>query len=156
LLRKRKFQEAAEFAARHNLDVQMIYTEEARDCVSQMSPWSSEFGGHDAIYDVLYLINILEKITDINFVIECCLNAIPPNITQTRDLLTYGRDKIFKHGKQLENTDELQTKVCHCIQRLDTFEIISDDTSTEQWLHFYKEDLLEICVNYLQTVRSFN
>lgn len=131
----------------------MVYKEQARDCVNQMSPWTSDLEEQKSIYNATYLIEIIKKISDIKYVVQCCVSAIPPDITQTRELLVYARNLIFKHSNILENSDELQTRVCHCIQRLDTLEIISDNTSTEQWLEFYQADLLETCVNYLQVVR---
>ncbi|KAF4531562.1 hypothetical protein B566_EDAN013566, partial [Ephemera danica] len=114
-----------------------------------MSPWTSDVPRNDGKSDpdVSQLILLLEQISDIELVVKCCLKAIPPNILQTRELLTYGRKRIFDQG---QNCPQLQTLVCNRIQLLDTFEIINEDLHPENWLKFTKLDLLQVSFEYLQ------
>ncbi|KAF4521045.1 hypothetical protein B566_EDAN008117, partial [Ephemera danica] len=114
-----------------------------------MSPWTSDVPRNDGKSDpdVSQLILLLEQISDIELVVKCCLKAIPPNILQTRELLTYGRKRIFDQG---QNCPQLQTLVCNRIQLLDTFEIINEDLHPKNWLKFTKLDLLDVCFEYLQ------
>jgi len=96
LLRKRQFDAAEVFAKKLNLSMEPIYCSKAALLVEQLSPWAKSTP--DSI-NVDTLINILEKIQNVQYVIECCSKALISDYIQMRQIYSYARKKIVQNIK---------------------------------------------------------
>lgn len=97
LLRKKQFDEAETFAKRLGLSMESIYCSKAMLLIEQLGPWAT------VSYSVSVdeLINILDKIQDIQYVTECCNKALILNTTQMRQIYLYAQQRIMQNIKVL-------------------------------------------------------
>jgi len=96
LLRKRQFDAAEAFAKKLNLSMEPIYCSKAALLVEHLSPWAKSTP--DSI-NVDTLINILEKIQNVQYVIECCSKALISDYIQMRRIYSYAQQKIVQNIK---------------------------------------------------------
>lgn len=96
LLRKRQFDAAEAFAEKLKLSMEPIYCSKAALLVEQLSPWAKS-APDSANVDTL--INILDKIQDVQYVIECCSKALIPDYIQMKQIYLYARQKIMQNIK---------------------------------------------------------
>ena len=96
LLKKRQFDVAEAFARKSNLSMESIYCSKAALLVEQLSPWT-KFTPNSVNVDTL--INILNKIQNVQYVIECCSKALISNYIQMRRIYLYAQQKIMQNIK---------------------------------------------------------
>lgn len=96
LLKKRQFDVAETFAKKLNLSMEPIYCSKAALLVEQLSPWAKS-ASNSANVDTL--INILDKIQDMQYVIECCNKALISDYIQMKRIYSYARQRIVQDIK---------------------------------------------------------
>lgn len=96
LLRKRQFDAAEAFAEKLNLSIEPIYCSKAALLVEQLSPWAKSVSNS---VNVDTLINILNKIQDVQYVIECCSKALISDYIQMKQIYSYARQRIVQYIK---------------------------------------------------------
>ncbi|XP_011306645.1 kinetochore-associated protein 1 [Fopius arisanus] len=150
LLRRQKFEEAREFSRKFGLDEEMVFHAEARMLMERLQPsvHSKEF------VDVNFFLETLDKIKDVEFVYECCKNALTRDYQETRRLLTYSRRRIVEYlssgcQQSQESLSRLLHQVSETLRRLETFELIHTSHSIDDWNRFSRSNLLEECRRYL-------
>ena len=93
ILRRNKFVEAEKFAESFGLSKEDIYKRKVAWIRERLSPWSTDDRSDDQVlFDDLK--KSLDKIEDIDFVMECCSLAALPSIDMNRQLLVFARQKI--------------------------------------------------------------
>lgn len=97
LLRKQQFDEAEAFAKQLNLSPEPIYCSKAALFVEQLGPWAKSVRS----VNVAELINTLDKIDSVQYIIECCSKALISNYTQMRQLYLYAQQRISQDMKVL-------------------------------------------------------
>ncbi|XP_011703096.1 PREDICTED: uncharacterized protein LOC105459093, partial [Wasmannia auropunctata] len=158
LLRKRQFDAAEAFAKKLNLSMESVYCSKATLLVEQLSPWAKSTSNS---VNVDTLINILDKIQNVQYVIECCSKALISDYIQMRRLYSYARQKIVENIKIKNIDDSLNTSLSvinDALYRLETFQMIqdieadgllNDDASMKEWIRFSQANLLEECISRL-------
>lgn len=158
LLRREKFEEAESFADKYDLNKECIYCAKAALFVNRSGPWARD---NTELVDLNEFIETLDNISDVNFVFNCCNNALMPNYNQMKRLLLYARQRIVQSIQQSSDNKKLSvllSEVSSTLHKLETFEIIrkvdanSDESEEEmvnEWLRFSKSDLIEECIRYL-------
>ncbi|EGI62662.1 Kinetochore-associated protein 1 [Acromyrmex echinatior] len=158
LLKKRQFDAAEAFARKSNLSMEPIYCSKAALLVEQLSPWAKSTPNS---VNVDTLINILNKIQDVQYVIECCSKALISDYMQMRCIYLYARQKIMQNIKIKNIDDSLNTSLSiinDALYRLETFHMIQDtetdtllnnDASMKEWIRFSQANLLEECTTRL-------
>ena len=96
LLKKRQFDAAEAFARKSNLSMELIYCSKAALLIEQLSPWAKSTANS---VNVDTLINILNKIQNVQYVIECCSKALISDYIQMRRIYLYARQKIMQNIK---------------------------------------------------------
>ena len=94
LLRREQFDEAEFFAKQFNLSLEAVHSARAAAFINQLGPWTQE--ANDAA-KLETLISTLDKIKDVEYIYNCCCNALTSHHTQTRQLLLYARQRITQH-----------------------------------------------------------
>lgn len=108
LLRRRQFDTAETFAEKYSLPIESIHYSKAILFVEQLAPWMKSTP--DSV-NLDALINILDKIQNIQYVTECCSKALIPNYVQLRQLYLYARRRIVQDMKVLY---VCIIYMCHC------------------------------------------
>lgn len=96
LLKRRQFKEAETFAKKFSLSLESIHISKAILFTEQLSPWAKETSD---LINLDTLINTLNQISDLKFVINCCTNAIMLDYKQMKKLLLYARQRIIDNSK---------------------------------------------------------
>ncbi|KYN35987.1 Kinetochore-associated protein 1 [Trachymyrmex septentrionalis] len=158
LLKKRQFDAAEAFARKSNLSMELIYCSKAALLIEQLSPWAKSTANS---VNVDTLINILNKIQNVQYVIECCSKALISDYIQMRRIYLYARQKIMQNIKIKNIDDSLNTSLSiinDALYRLETFHMIQDtetdtllnnDASMKEWIRFSQANLLEECTTCL-------
>ena len=96
LIARGKFEEGLNFARNFNLDGQLVYTAKATVLTHELSVWANT---KQELIAAKYQewIATLECITDIWFVVECCLKFAPSSVKFIRDSLSYVRRRLNLH-----------------------------------------------------------
>ncbi|XP_012222587.2 kinetochore-associated protein 1 isoform X1 [Linepithema humile] len=159
LLRKKQFDAAEAFAEKLGLSMEPIYCSKAALLVEQLGLWAKS-ASHSASVDEL--INILDKIQDMQYVIECCNKALILNSAQMRQIYLYARQRIMQNMKRENISDPpiaSLSLINDALHRLETFELIqdietdalsSDDAVTKEWIRFSQVNLLKECTTRLR------
>ena len=93
LIARGKFEEGLNFARNFNLDPQLVYTAKATHLTQQLSVWANtEEELLDGKYDEWQAT--LDCITDMRFVVECCLKFAPSRVQFIRNSLSYARKRL--------------------------------------------------------------
>ena len=94
LIARRKFDEGLNFARNFNLDGQLVHTARATHLTQQLSVWSTAITEEllDAKYEEWQAT--LDCITDIRFIVECCLKFAPSRVEFIRNSLAYARKRL--------------------------------------------------------------
>ena len=75
------------------------------------------------------------KMNDLNFVVELCVTAAVPDLTMSRNLLTFARKKIVNNSGVV--SEKLMLKVGETLHRLETFVLLQEgEDDVELWLEF--------------------
>ncbi|XP_018307801.1 kinetochore-associated protein 1 [Mycetomoellerius zeteki] len=158
LLKKRQFDAAEAFARKSNLSMEPIYCSKAALIIEQLSPWAKSTLNS---VNVDTLINILNKIQSVQYVIECCSKALISDYTQMRRIYLYARQKIMQNIKIKNIDDSLNTNLSiindalyrletfHMIQDIEVDTLLNDDASMKEWIRFSQANLLEECTTRL-------
>ncbi|XP_072031588.1 kinetochore-associated protein 1-like [Amphiura filiformis] len=155
LLHKKKFDEAEKFAHQFQLDVELVYQVKTSCILEKVSPWTN-YPAEDGPSICEELKTCLNKITDISFVIESCLQATLPTFETMYDLLQYAKQRLQKQASAQVSTPpntlaKVETKVQHAIHRLETFQMVYSNNaySASQWDVFLRADMLEELLKWL-------
>ena len=94
---------------------------------------------------------ILKQLTNLEFMVRCCLNTTYSDLKNIRKLLIMARNTIQNNIDQ-DLEESLMIQVSQALHRLDTFIFLQNFSSNqvEHWLQFSKADLLEECKKLLE------
>ncbi|EZA51091.1 Kinetochore-associated protein [Ooceraea biroi] len=160
LLRKRQFDAAESFARRLGLSMESIYCSKAALFIEQLGPWAKS--APDSV-NMDALIDVLDKILDVQYVTECCSKALISDYMQMKQIYLYARERIVRSIKK-GNTgpnDRLYTNLSlinDTLHRLETFQMIQDvevdtllddDAAMKEWIRFSQTNLLEEFMDHL-------
>lgn len=98
LLKKKQFDAAEAFAKISGLSLESIYCAKAASFIEQFcfcTKYTPDLISIDA------LINILDKIQNVQYVTECCSKVLIPNYVQMRQIYLYTQDRIVQNIKVL-------------------------------------------------------
>ena len=150
LVRKNRYDAALEFSKAFELDVEFVYKAKASTLVAGISTKISESDSQDKLLSVEQLIDDLEKtlqsVNDIEFCVECCLSASPPQLQQVRRLLAFAKEKIGKvSGKERNKYSKEINDVLFSIHRLETFQMVYEESqfSGHKWRQFLVGNMLD-------------
>ena len=93
LIARGKFEEGLHFARNFDLDTQLVYTAKATCLSQELSVWANtkpEFvsGKYQEF------MKTLDSITELRFVVECCLKYAPSSVDYIRSSLAYARKRL--------------------------------------------------------------
>ncbi|XP_041477806.1 kinetochore-associated protein 1-like isoform X2 [Lytechinus variegatus] len=151
LLHKKEFEEAEKFAKLFSLDTELVYRSKALALLEQASSWSPANLRGSPLDDQSKLcegmIGCLEKIADVEFVVDVCSKAAMPAFEDTARILQYARVRLSKVNVK----DEMQSKIgdllsmiLDTLHRLTTFSLVygSSEYSPTSWDAFLSGSLL--------------
>ena len=145
LIRKKRFDAALEFSRAFRLDEEFVYKAKASTILANISTKISESDvkSQDKSLSVDQLIDELEEtlqnVRSIEFTVECCLTASPPQLQQVHRLLTFAKNKIGRlSNKDTNKYSKEMNQVLLSIHRLETFQIIfgNYEFSGNKWRPF--------------------
>lgn len=94
LLRREQFDEAEFFAKQFQLSLEAVHAAKAAAFINQLGPWTNDGNAAEKL-DIF--VSTLDKIKDVQYIYDCCNNALTSNYKQTRRLLLYARQRIMQH-----------------------------------------------------------
>ena len=151
LIRKKRYDAALEFSRAFGLDVEFVYKAKASTILADISTMISEsdINAEDKVLSVDQTIDDLEEtlrnVRSIEFSVECCLSAAPPELQQVHKLLCFAKDKIGKVSTKEKNKySKEMNDVLSSIHRLDTFQMVFGDSqfSGHKWRLFSSGTML--------------
>ncbi|XP_072756372.1 kinetochore-associated protein 1 isoform X2 [Anoplolepis gracilipes] len=157
LLRKKQFDAAEAFAKRSGLALESVYCSKAASFIEQFTFWTKS----THLISVEALINVLDKIQNIQYVIECCSKVHIPDYVQMRRIYLYAQQRIMQDIKKENINDSLNINLSlinDSLFRLETFQMIqyteentslNYDTDIKEWIRFLQANLLEEYTTYL-------
>lgn len=98
LLKRRQFDAAEAFAEKFSLSTESIHCSKAALFVEQLAPWAKS--APDSV-SIDALINILDKVQNVQYITECCTKALISDYKQLRQLYLYARRRIVQVMKVL-------------------------------------------------------
>ena len=125
LLRRNKFEEAETCARLNGLDFEKIYQGKSSWLLAKLSPWNSSniegksIEGYDKY--ILELRNTLENMSNLEYMVRCCVGAALPSLKDTRNVLLLARNVIQKHLNENNFDQNLLSSISFTLQRLETF-----------------------------------
>eukprot|EP00095_Tigriopus_kingsejongensis_P006550 maker-scaffold515_size150689-snap-gene-0.33 protein:Tk06550 transcript:maker-scaffold515_size150689-snap-gene-0.33-mRNA-1 annotation:"kinetochore-associated protein 1" len=153
LIRRNKFEEALNFAKNFKLPFQDVYQAKIAWILERLSPWREEAMDPSANEELLEdLKATLGKITDLDYVVQCCINAALSNLDDVKDLLFLART-IIQNNVDKELSLQLMISVSRTLQRLETFKMAFYESSVEDWMAFARADLYQIFLNLVQDAK---
>eukprot|EP00111_Clytia_hemisphaerica_P002309 TCONS_00006511-protein len=154
ILHKKKFDEAEEFARMFGLDLQLVHKVRSVDILDRLSPWGNEPPSTQHLYEdmIVELKACLDKIEDMEHIVNCCLTAQLPTLNATSDLLNYARQKVNFGERKFTKSSNLLQELLDGINRLVTFEVAygSHMFSGPVWNSFLTTSLLD------EVIKSFS
>ncbi|KAI4495651.1 hypothetical protein M0802_008486 [Mischocyttarus mexicanus] len=154
LLKRRQYEEAESFAKRFDLSLESIHISKAMLLVEKLGPWAKKTSEQ---INLNLLINTLNQINDLEFIIKCCTNALMVDYKQMKKLLLYARQRIVDNSK--DNINMIQNEQLNllksintAVHKLETFEILYEtliineytlDQTLKEWIHFSRANLFE-------------
>lgn len=150
ILRRGKFEEAERFARTFKLDMQLVYKAQVQGYMQEFQPWNHSGGPVKEAFQ--QFIELLNKITDEEFVAECCVNTILPDFFMAHKLLNYGMTRLTAlSDTSRKNIVQLIAQLNSTLVRLDTCQLVYGAAiSVDHWLQFLKADLVQECHKYLK------
>ncbi|XP_014472123.1 PREDICTED: kinetochore-associated protein 1 [Dinoponera quadriceps] len=153
LLSRRQFDAAEAFAEKFSLSVEPIHCSKAALYVEQFAPWTKSTSDSACVST---LIDILDRIQNVQYITECCSKALLSDYTQLRQLYLYARERIVQDMKRGNADDQLNANLSlinNTLHRLETFQMIQDteaddtsslnvDTAMNKWIKFSQVNLL--------------
>ncbi|XP_034250309.1 kinetochore-associated protein 1 [Thrips palmi] len=148
LLTRKKFDAAESLAKNFGLDMSSVHMARAQCFLDQMQPWktNSPYSSEENKSIMGTLLSELDKIKDLDFITNCCVNAVPPDYFVAHSLLDYAQNRLeqfFVNNPELESkVSKLSASVCGSILRLETFNLLKCTWDVDEWLKFSRADLL--------------
>lgn len=96
LLKKKQFDAAEAFARRSDLSLESIYCAKAASFIEQFCTKSTP-----DLISVDALINVLDKIQNVQYVTDCCSKIFISNYIQMRQIYLYAQQRIMQNIKVL-------------------------------------------------------
>jgi len=101
-------------------------------------------------YDLQQIINDLEKIEDLDYVLSFCIDLKLPTYEDTLTILNFS-NQIIKNSNKVSKDNNLVLKIQQYIKRLGTYIIIKKGSrihkgipfDPEQWQQFKDSDIIE-------------
>ncbi|XP_041351037.1 kinetochore-associated protein 1-like [Gigantopelta aegis] len=162
LIRKKKFQEAEEFARLFNLDIELVYKAKLNIILDQLSPWNaSELESKEIDQLISEMWDSIELITDDLHLADTCLRAALPTYSDTYRLQDWCRtllEKVAKKKQEPEICDkyqDLMTQFCSLQNRFCTYRMAygSDNYSAGEWDLFMRANLMKEACRALRDER---
>ncbi|XP_076628517.1 kinetochore component rough deal [Colletes latitarsis] len=151
LLRREQFDVAETFANKFNLSSEPIYCAKVALYLSQLGPWAKK--SSDPIqFDAL--LNIFDKIKNVQYIVECCSKALLPEYKQMRKIYLYARARIIENISKMKNDEYLDHLflINNILHKLETFHMIwgyqkdskcYDDDTMKEWIKFSRANFME-------------
>lgn len=147
LIRRNKFDEALKFAQNFKLPLQDVHQAKISWLLEQLSPWrETKLNESDAEALLTDLKETLSELTDLDYIVQCCINAALPNLEDVQDLLKLARN-IIQNNVGKEMNIQLMITVSRTLQRLETFKMALKGASTEEWMAFLRADMFQVFMN---------
>ncbi|XP_078043624.1 kinetochore component rough deal [Augochlora pura] len=157
LIRKEQFDKAEEFAKKFNLSTEPIYFAKASLLISQFGPWAKKSSD---LFHVEELLNLFEKIENVQHIVECCSKALVPHYKQMRKIYLYARTRIMENIAKTPSDDNLNylDLVNSTLHKLETFHLIwgnkqnfgcYDDDTMKEWIRFSQSNCMGELMSYL-------
>ena len=146
------------FCKLNKLNLEDVYETKAMWIMSQLSSVASIFPFDTEKMCTLMVDfeSILKQLTNLEFMVKCCLNASCVDLKSIRKLLMMARNTIQNNLDR--NLDEsLMIQVSQALHRLDTFIFLKKGMQSDQvqiWLQFMRGDMMEECKK-LMDIRDF-
>ncbi|XP_026668309.1 kinetochore-associated protein 1 isoform X2 [Ceratina calcarata] len=146
LIRREQFDAAEDFANTFDLSKEPIYCAKAALLLSQLGPWAKE---RPDLNKVDTILDIFDKIENVQYIVECCSKALIPNYEQMRRFHLYARSRIMKNTAEHLN---LLPSINDVMHKLETFHMIwgckrdmeyYDEDTVKAWIRFSRADFLE-------------
>ena len=154
LIRRQKFGEAEKFARQYKLPVEPVYRGKSASILERLSPWRKEpfsQGEEDELMQELK--KTLGKVSDLAYLVEWCVTAAVPKLSQLRSLLHLARDTIRNNAKMDDVVGiDLMARVSRALKRLKTFTLCFPETecgAIDEWICFSRADLRVECKKLL-------
>ncbi|KAK4002762.1 hypothetical protein OUZ56_004564 [Daphnia magna] len=144
------FEEGLRFAHNFNLDIQQVYTAKATQLSHELSIWANT--KPEVIPSKhLDLIDTLDCITELRFVVECCLKCAPTSVDYIRNFLNYARKRISLSKNKDEENERLLyiMDVCNVQEKLDTFDLIYGPNLIQYWYTIDMKDMFNTLLEIL-------
>ncbi|XP_053980593.1 kinetochore-associated protein 1 [Hylaeus volcanicus] len=151
LIRREQFDGAEAFANKFNLSLEPIYCAKAALFLSQLGPWARKVTNP---IQLDALLNIFDKIENVQYIVECCSKALIPDYKQMRKIYLYARTRIMETISKMRNNEHqnLLFLINNTLHKLETFHMIwgyckdsefyNEDTMKE-WIRFSRANFME-------------
>ncbi|CAG9834311.1 unnamed protein product [Diabrotica balteata] len=145
LVKRRRFEEAEQFAKTFNIDHSIILKAKAQLIVDKSKCTSG---------DIKDLLKLMDSINDAQFNLQCCTNVDCSNFDDVRQILTYGSKITPKPGDEKKD-DVLSMKetMLDLLFKFDTFMALSHGRDILSWTNFSMCNLLLEVKGYLKEYR---
>ena len=148
------------FAKANGINLEEVRQAKAKWIMSQLSSLKNEMSDekHKSTLELEFEA-ILHKLTDLEFMVLCCLNVTHSNLKMTRDLLIKARI-IIQNNLDQDLDESLMFRVNRALYRLDTFiflhkkDLMNKNNQVQLWHEFSRADMLEECKKRLE-VKDF-
>ena len=155
LVRRQKFEEAEKFARQYKLPVEPVHRGKFAWIMERLSPWRKDPFGEGEEDDLMKeLKRTLGKFDDLAYLVECCVTAAVPKLSQLRSLLHLARDTIRNNAKMDDVVGfDLMVRVSRALKRLKTFTLCFPENqsgSIDEWISFSRADLCVECKKLLK------
>ena len=154
LVRRQKFEEAEKFARQYKLPVEPVHRGKSAWIMERLSPWRKKpfiEGEEDELMEELK--GTLGKFDDLAYLVECCVTAAVPQLSQLRSLLHLARDTIRNNAKMDDVVGfDLMSRVSRALKRLKTFTLCFPERkcgADDEWIGFSRADLRVECKKLL-------
>nr|XP_012139926.1 PREDICTED: kinetochore-associated protein 1 isoform X3 [Megachile rotundata] len=157
LLRKEQFDAAEAFAQKFNLSTEPIYCRKALLLLLQLESQAKKDCGS---VQLDMLLNVLDKIENVQYIVECCSKALIPDYKQMRKIHTYARSRVTKNTAKMKTDEHLKLLylINNMLHKLETFHMIwgyqkdhqyYDDDIMKEWIKFQHADFVELHKYYI-------
>ncbi|XP_046140981.1 kinetochore-associated protein 1 isoform X1 [Osmia bicornis bicornis] len=157
LLRMEQFDAAEALAKKFNLSTEPIYCKKATLILSQLEPWAKK---NCVPIQLDMLFSILDKIKNVQFIVECCSKALIPDYKQMRKIHVYARSRIIESTTKTKSNENLNLLylINNMLHKLETFHMIweckkksqyYDDVIMKEWIRFQQANFVEEYKTYI-------
>jgi len=118
LLVKHLFSEAESFAEKFKLDVEFVY----RECVEHLITKLPSAPVDDVDELLWQLTRCLSRLGDVNFVVDCCINAPLLRLSATNELLNLAHARL-ENCSSVELKASIRTRLWETMRRFSAFQV---------------------------------